>query len=87
MAERVKSTWADAGKTEKASNKPQINAPVRPVQSFNLDSHPWEFNMNRFGFKYLRFLGLQKSCPAVPSGFAKLQKPRLECSRTGRDPF
>jgi len=33
--------------------------------------------MNRFDFKYLRFLGLQKSCPAAPSGFAELQKSRL----------
>jgi hypothetical protein len=65
-AVNVKSTWADSGDTSEIES----NMPMRMIgpspHSFTWDSH-LEFNMSGFGFKYVRFSEIQKSCPSAPS--------------------
>ena len=70
----VKSAWADAGTTKRPANRQRSRTPVCPVGNFNLEADPSNFSMSRFGFKYLRFLGPQKSCPRTPATLTSMTK-------------
>lgn len=72
VAVKVKSVCADAGNTNNPAKKHKTATLVRPPQIFLLVFDHSEFNMSRCGFKYLRFLGSQKSCPSLdPSSLCR----------------